>query len=89
MGQEAIAEAPASFVITGVFSRTTARYGSRGERYVYMEAGHVGQNIHLQAIALGLDSVPIGAFSDAAVHRVLGLPKAQQPLYVIPVGYKR
>ncbi|HJX69867.1 MAG TPA: nitroreductase family protein, partial [Dehalococcoidia bacterium] len=62
-------------------------YGQRGARYVHIEVGHAAQNIHLQAVALGLGSVPIGAFYDEQVQRALALPKNQQPLYIIPVGY--
>jgi nitroreductase len=54
-----------------------------------MEAGHAAQNVFLQAVALGLDSVPVGAFDDAAISAVLGLPKDARPLYILPVGYKK
>ena len=54
-----------------------------------MEIGHCAQNVHLQAVALGLDSVPIGAFQDRQVKKVLNLPKNIEPLYIIPIGYQR
>lgn len=84
--QEALLRAPALLVITGVVSRTAAKYGDRAERYVFLEAGHAAQNLLLQATALGLGAVPIGAFDDAGVRRVLGLSPAETPLYLIPVG---
>jgi len=84
--QPAIISAPAVVVIAGVFKRTTGRYGSRGEQYVYMEVGHVGQNIHLQAESLGLGTVVIGAFDDSGVQRVLGLPRDMIPFYIMPMG---
>lgn len=87
LGQEPVGGAPMVMVVTGVFARTAAKYGDRAERYVYMEAGHVAQNVHLQAEALGLGSVPVGAFSDAAVGEALGLPEDHAPLYLIPVGH--
>ena len=87
LGQRSIASAPLDIIITGVDERTTGKYGDRGVRYVHMEAGHCAQNIHLQAVALGLGSVPIGAFSDKDVSRVLTLPAECKPLYIIPVGY--
>jgi nitroreductase len=62
-------------------------YGGRAERYVVLEAGHAAQNLLLQAVALGLGAVPVGAFDDAAVSEVIGLPAAQSPLYLIPVGH--
>jgi SagB-type dehydrogenase family enzyme len=84
--QNCVAQAPAVVVISAVYERTKRRYGSRAERYVHMEAGHAAQNIHLEAVALGLGSVAVGAFNDDEVHRVLGLGKDETPLYLIPVG---
>jgi len=66
--------------------RTTQKYGSRGVRYVHMEAGHVAQNILLQATALGLGGTPVGAFDDDAVAKLLRLNRDEQPLYLLPLG---
>jgi SagB-type dehydrogenase family enzyme len=82
-----IATAPASIVITGIFERTTQKYGQRGVRYVYMEAGHSCQNILLQAVSLGLGAVPVGAFDDDYLQSLLSLPPEYEILYVVPVGY--
>ena len=87
LGQSALTNAPAVVVICGVFERTTVKYGHRGDRYVHMEAGHAAQNLALQAVALGLASVPIGAFGDAKVQQALALPPNAQPLYLLPVGW--
>jgi SagB-type dehydrogenase family enzyme len=84
--QEAVRTAPAVIVLTAVYSRTTGKYGERGIRYVHMEAGHAGQNILLQAVALDLGAVVIGAFYDEQVRQALGIPAAEQPLYIVPVG---
>ncbi|MDD8019572.1 MAG: SagB/ThcOx family dehydrogenase [Acidobacteriota bacterium] len=86
LGQEMIFKAPATIVVAAVFGRTRARYGARAERYVHMEAGHVGENIMLQATALGLGTVPVGAFNDGEVKRLLGI--TEDPLYLFPVGWK-
>jgi len=88
-GQGFIEEAPLTLVFAAQFSRTTGRYGQRGIRYVYMEAGHAAQNVHLQAESLGLGSVAVGAFDDASVSKVLSLPKHLEPLYLVVVGYPR
>ncbi len=88
-GQEFIREAPLTMVFTAEFSRTTGHYGRRGIRYVYMEAGHAAQNIHLQAESLGLGSVAVGAFDDAAVGKVLSLPNHLEPVYMVTTGYYR
>jgi SagB-type dehydrogenase family enzyme len=87
LGQEPVADAPAVFVITAVPARTEVKYGARATRYVQLEAGHACQNLLLEAVALGLGAVPIGAFDDDGVRSVLGLPGDEQPLYVVPVGY--
>ena len=87
LGQSAVADAPAVFVIAAVYERTAVKYGARAERYAHLEAGHVAQNILLQAVALGLAGVPIGAFDDGDVQRVLALEPDRAPLYLIPVGH--
>ena len=87
LGQEAVGSAPAVFVVTAVYERTGFKYGDRADRYVHMEAGHACQNLLLQATALNLSAVPVGAFSDADVAGVLKLEKHEQPLYLVPMGY--
>jgi SagB-type dehydrogenase family enzyme len=86
LNQTFIEQAPVVIVITAIYERTTGHYGQRGIRYVHMEAGHCGQNISLQAVAIGLSSVMVGAFHDEMVKEVLSLPKGEEPLYIIPVG---
>ncbi len=89
LNQEFIAQAPVVFIITAIYARTTGRYGNRGIRYVYIEVGHAAQNLHLMAVALGLGSVPVGAFDDDAIKKILNLPENEEPLYIIPVGYQK
>ena len=86
-GQEFIQAAPLTIILAAQFTRTTGRYGKRGVRYVYIEAGHAAQNIHLQAEALALGSVAVGAFDDASVSKVLTLPDYLEPLYMIVIGH--
>jgi SagB-type dehydrogenase family enzyme len=87
--QQFISEAYLNVIICAIFARTTQRYGERGVRYVFIEVGHCAQNIHLEAVSLGLSSVPIGAYEDDKVKVVLDLPKNVIPLYIIPIGYSR
>ena len=87
--QNFIHKAPLNIIICAIFSRTCNRYGDRGVKYVLIEVGHCAQNIHLQAVALGLSSVPIGAFHDKDVSQVLNLSKNVEPLYIIPIGYPK
>jgi len=86
LDEEMIYQAPVDIIICALYERTTLHYGSRGERYVHIEVGHAGQNIYLQATALGLATVAIGAFYDEQVRQVLRLDKQYKPLYIMPVG---
>ena len=86
LGQTWVYEAPINIVITAIYERTTRRYGERGIRYVHMEVGHVGQNVYLQAAALELGTVVIGAFYDGEVREIIGASKDEHPLYIMPVG---
>jgi SagB-type dehydrogenase family enzyme len=88
LDQEAVTQAPAVFVIAAVYERTSRKYGTaRTPRYVHMEVGHAAQNLLLEAVALGLGGVPIGAFEDKALQKALALPVDHHPLYLIPVGH--
>jgi SagB-type dehydrogenase family enzyme len=89
LGQSPVKNGAIDIVFTAFFARTTPRYGDRGIRYVHMEAGHAAQNVCLQAAALDLAAVTIGAFEDTQVVSLLGLPEEETPLYIIPVGHKK
>jgi SagB-type dehydrogenase family enzyme len=85
--QDCIRHAPAVFAIAAIYARTSVKYGVRTARYVHLEAGHAAENLLLQAVALGLGGVPVGAFRDDQVSKVLGLDEDQAPIYLIPVGH--
>lgn len=87
--QSSVSTAPAVIVIVAEPQRTTVKYGERGYRYIDMECGCALQNVLLEAVALGLGGVPIGAFSDADVARVIGLPAERVPRLIVPVGHPR
>lgn len=89
LGQGSVRGGAVAIVFTAVYHRTTQRYGERGIRYVHMEAGHAAQNVYLQAVALDLGTVTIGAFSDEQVSQLLNLPADEKPLYIMPVGKHR
>ncbi len=86
-GQQFVSTAPIVFVITGVVARTEAEYGAVSELLMNREAGHVAQNMLLQATALDLAAVPVGGFDPAAVARALALAPGEEPLYLMPVGH--
>lgn len=85
--QEYILNAPINIIIAANYERTTSHYGERGIRYVHMEVGHCGQNIHLQCETMGLGTVVIGAFNDKEVKKILKVK--EDVLYIMPVGRKK
>jgi len=86
LGQPWVRRGAVVLVFSAVYERTTRRYGDRGARYVHMEVGHAAQNVYLQAVSLGLGTVVVGAFDDEQVRKILGMPRDEQPLYIMPVG---
>ncbi|MCK8824039.1 SagB/ThcOx family dehydrogenase [Fuchsiella alkaliacetigena] len=88
LNQEPIIDAPVNIIITAVYERTKARYGTRGERYAKIEVGHAAQNIYLQSTALDLGTVIIGAFDESRIAEILQLPDNKKPLAIMPVGKK-
>lgn len=85
--QAMLGEADVSFVLTAVFNRTRHKYGERGLRYVYIEAGHISQNIYLQAVSLGLGSVAVGAFLDEKLNKLIDVDgKNEAAIYLHAVG---
>lgn len=88
LDQSWVENAAANFIISAVYERTTEKYGERGIRYVHLEAGHAAQNICLQAAALGIGVVTVGAFHDDKIAQVTGMGPEEAPLYVIPTGKK-
>ncbi len=87
LDQAWVGNAAIDIVLVAFYERTTGYYGDRGIRYVHMEAGHIGENIYLQATALGLGTVAVGAFHDDRVAEVIGTDG--DPIYIFPVGVPR
>jgi SagB-type dehydrogenase family enzyme len=87
--QSFLAEAAAIFLWSAVFRRTTGKYGSRGLRYILLEAGHACQNLLLAAEALGLAACPVAAFYDDELNDLLVLDGEEEAvLYLAAVGRK-
>jgi SagB-type dehydrogenase family enzyme len=87
LGQRMCAESSVTFVWTAVLPRTIGRYGERGHRYVFLDAGHVGQNMYLAATAVGYGCCSIGAFDDEALNQVIGADgSVEMVVYAASVG---
>jgi SagB-type dehydrogenase family enzyme len=76
-------------LITAVSARTTRKYGLRGYRFLWLEAGHLAQNLYLIAQALGLGALEVGAFSDDDVDRLARLPEGERTLSILCIGSLR
>ena len=86
--QKAVGSSPISLILTARFNRSTVKYADRGYRYAYMEAGAICQNIYLQATALGLGTVAVGAFNDDRINDLLATDGINEAvLLIMPVGY--
>jgi SagB-type dehydrogenase family enzyme len=80
-------EAAVVFVWTAVVERTKWKYRERGYRYLYLDAGHIGQNLYLAATSLGLGCCTIGAFYDDEVNQLIGVDGRQETaVYLGAVG---
>ena len=82
-----LGDADVTFVLSAIFDRVRHKYGERGFRYAYIEAGHISQNIYLQAVSLGLGSVSIGAFLDEEINKLIGIDgRTEAVIYLHAVG---
>lgn len=88
-GQPWVKQAPVDIVITGNYQKMITKYKDEtlSIRFVNLEAGHVGENIYLEAGARNLVTVSLGSFKDDSVHKILGLPSDETTIYIFPVGY--
>ncbi len=84
---ESVAGAGCDIIVAGAVRKLTSQYKDKARRYMHMEAGHIAQNIQLQAVCLGLGSVTVGGFDSKEVRKVCRLRRDLEPLYIICVGY--
>lgn len=66
-------DASMAIVLTGVVRRTTMKYGERGYRYMYLEAGAILNNIQNNAMLEGIGSVIMGGTNEKAIEDLLDL----------------
>ena len=90
LGQEMLEEASCVFVWTAVIERSKWKYRERAYRYIYMDVGHIGQNLYLAATALNLGRCTVGAFYDEEVDRIIGVDgKEEVSVYLGAIGRVR
>ena len=89
LGQPFVAASAATFVWVADRARMTWRYGERGIRYLFLDAGHVCQNLYLAAESIGAGCCAIGAFTDETMNDLLGLDGVNQFVIYLGVVGKR
>ncbi len=88
LDQHFIAEAAVVFIWTAIFARSSVKYRQRAYRYVYLDAGHIAQNLALAAVACDLGSCQVGAFYDEEVNLLLGVDgREESAIYLTAIGY--
>lgn len=76
------------FVWTALFERSKWKYKQRAYRYVYLDAGHIAENLALAAVALGLGTCQIGALYDDEVNELVDIDGEEESiLYMSTVGH--
>ena len=90
LGQGFLRDASCVFIWSAILRRTMSKYGSRGLRYIFMDVGHICQNMLLAVEALGLGACPVAAFFDDEVNELLGLDgKEETVIYMAALGRRR
>jgi SagB-type dehydrogenase family enzyme len=90
LDQSMCARAPLVLIWTALFERSKWKYDQRAYRYLYLDAGHVAQNLALAAVALGLGSCQIAAIYDEEVNELLGVDGGEEgAIYLSAVGWPR
>ena len=80
--------APVVFVWTAVFERSKWKYKQRAYRYIYLDAGHIAQNLALSATSIGLGSCQIGAIFDDEINKLLAIDGIEESaIYLSVVGH--
>ena len=87
LGQHMLLKAAAVVFMTAVVERSRQKYGQRAYRYIYLDAGHIGQNLCLAAHAMGFGACPIGAFYDDEMNAIIGVDGTDETvIYAVTIG---
>jgi protease I len=84
---DSVVSAGCTFIITAPTRRLSTQRGNSSRKSMYLHAGHIAQNIRLQATCLDLGSFAIGDFNTRNVNTACRLPRNTEPIYLICVGY--
>jgi SagB-type dehydrogenase family enzyme len=86
LDQKMCATASAVFVWAAVFERSKWKYGQRAYRYVYLDAGHIAENLALAATSIGCGSCQVGAFFDEEINSIVGVDGVEESAICLSVA---
>ncbi len=87
LGQRFVGEAAVVFVWAALPYRTEWRYSIRSHKVIAIDAGHICQNLYLACEAIGAGTCAVGAYSQAAMDKLLGVDGDEEfAVYLAPVG---
>ncbi len=86
MDQQCVADSACALLLSAWYGRMRREFGGAAEKLVFLESGHIGQNWHLQAAALGLGSISIGKWDATAMKMLLPIPRDEEPIYLLLAG---
>jgi SagB-type dehydrogenase family enzyme len=90
LDQEMCYESAVVFIWTAIFNRSKCKYGERAYRYIYLEAGHIAENLALAAMSIKLGSCQIAAFYDDEVNQIIDVNGIyESTIYLSVLGYRK
>jgi SagB-type dehydrogenase family enzyme len=90
LDQTICAIAPVVFIWTAMFNRSKWKYAQRAYRYVYLDAGHIAQNLALAATSITCGSCQVGAFFDDEINSILDLDgEDESVIYLTVAGHPK
>jgi SagB-type dehydrogenase family enzyme len=87
--QDLVGHAQVTFIWSAIVERARWKYRQRAYRYIYLDAGHIAQNLYLAAEAFDMGVCAIGAFFDDDVNRLMGFDGTEETvIYMATAGLK-
>jgi SagB-type dehydrogenase family enzyme len=88
LNQRMCATSSAVFIWTAIFERSKWKYSQRAYRYIYLDAGHIAQNLALAVAGISCGSCQVGAFFDDEINSIVGIDGVEESaIYLSAVGH--
>ncbi len=86
LGQAMVTRAQITFIWSAVVERSKWKYRQRAYRYIYLDAGHIAENLYLAAEALNLSTCTIGAFFDDYINSIIAVDGIEETVLYMAVA---